>query len=462
MKLIANSSSFIVNSFFVLVFLLTVTYYLLPITSAQSQNCSGGSSIPRADGLVTTPSLSGIFNTSSGRCITNEQRAAFVSFKIPSYEDLKAIYYTSSKSSSTTTKHDSVASIANLPQGKIDLGGNTDHLYLFTDNVVISSPSDTTGNNTGVIFIEKDLTIGPISSNKFQQGGKDSGVVFVVKGDVIIDPTVTQIDAVIIASGTIYTAGTLCGTSSQTTSQLVVNGSLIALNDQRPVKFCRKLTNNLIQPSEKITFQPKYLSILKDIFADSLQKWSEITGEANIPSPGGNPPSPLPPPPPPDTPKYIFVSSKAYKGDLGGLSGADATCKSLADNSTVADLHNKTWKAWLSDSSTSAESRLTHSTTSYKLPNNTLVANNWNDLIDGSLSHQININENSGTNGEIVWTNSTMSGSIFSTTNTCSNWTLESSSLQSRTGDSTAKDKTWTDYNTNSCNIAFRLYCIEQ
>lgn len=259
-KFIVHRSSLIVNSLILFFILLTIISYLLPITRAQSQACSGGSSLPRAEGLVTTPSLSGIFNTSSGRCITNEQRAAYVSFKIPTYEDLKSIYYTQTKTSKTTQ-------LAN---------NNQDYLYNTTGDLTITSPSDITGSNTGVIFIDKNLTIGPISSNKFTQGNKDSGVVFVVGGDVAIDSSITQIDAVIISSGTIYTAGGGCSTSSVTSSQLVVNGSLISLNSTKPIKFCRKLTNNSLQPSEKVNWDPKYLGILKDLFSDPLQKWSEI------------------------------------------------------------------------------------------------------------------------------------------------------------------------------------------
>lgn len=251
--------------------------FFLPTAFAQSTNCSGGSSVTRADGLVTTPSLSGIFNTSSGRCITNEQRASYVAFKIPTYGDLKSIYYTQTNPPSTATKHAPVVSLSDLPSSKIDVGGITDHIYSFTGDLNIASPSDFSGNNTGIIFIDKNLNFGPsLPSNKFKQGNKDSGIVFVVGGDVVIDTNLTEMDAVIITSGIIYTAGSGCSTSSVTASQLNINGSLISLNDQKPINFCRKLTNNLTQPAEKINWDPKFLAILKDLFADSLQKWSEI------------------------------------------------------------------------------------------------------------------------------------------------------------------------------------------
>lgn len=280
--MIISSKHLVVSSkgkiiFLVIIFL--ATYYLLLTTNihAQSQNCSGGSTETRAEGLVTTPALSGIFNTSSGRCITNEQRASFVSFKIPSYEDLKSIYYTQPKPPSTATKHAPVASLSDLENSKIDVGGAVDHIYYFTGDLNITSPSDFSGNNTGIIFIDKNLNFGPsLPSNKFKQGNKDSGIVFVVGGDVVIDANLTEIDAVIIASGTIYTAGSGCATSSvQTAKPLVINGSLVSLNDTKPIKFCRKLADNS-KAAEKINWDPKYLAILKDIFADSLQKWSEI------------------------------------------------------------------------------------------------------------------------------------------------------------------------------------------
>ncbi len=269
------------RKFTILIAILAFSLYILHstfyIVHAQSTNCSGGSTTSRAEGLVTTPALAGIFNTSSGRCITNEQRAAFVSFKIPTYEDLKSIYYTQSKPRSTVTKHPPVASLSDLPNSRVNVGETTDHIYSFTGDLNITSPSDFSGNNTGIIFIDKNLNFGPLlPSNKFKQGTKDSGIVFVVGGDVVIDSSLTDIDGVIIASGTIYTAGSGCGTSSvQTTKQLVINGSLVSLNDTKPIKFCRKLADNS-KAAEKVNWDPKYLSLLKDIFADSLQKWSEV------------------------------------------------------------------------------------------------------------------------------------------------------------------------------------------
>lgn len=257
-------------------------FYLLnfdfsPTTFAQSAICLG-TGTPRAEGLVSTPILSGKFNTSTGACIIDE-KAVLVTFKLPDYAELKSKYYTQAKSTSVVTKHAEVFSPSNLPNGQIDMGGTTSHLYSFSDNVTIGNPSNISGNNTGIIFVDKNLTIGPLPSNRLQFGNDSSGLVFVVGGDVSIDPTVDRIDGVVISSGTIYTAGGGCTISSVTTSSaLTINGSLISLNPSSPMKFCRRLADNR-NPAEIVNWQGKFLAVLKDIFSQTLEKWTEITVE---------------------------------------------------------------------------------------------------------------------------------------------------------------------------------------
>ena len=71
-------------------------------------------------------------------------------------------------------------------------------------------------------------------------------------------------------------------------------------------------------------------------------------------------------PSPTPAPKRVFVTSTTYKGNLGGLAGADAKCQTRANAASLGG----TWKAWLSDSTTSAASRLTQSVSGYILLNN--------------------------------------------------------------------------------------------
>ncbi|MCB1058064.1 MAG: hypothetical protein KDD11_21405, partial [Acidobacteria bacterium] len=57
----------------------------------------------------------------------------------------------------------------------------------------------------------------------------------------------------------------------------------------------------------------------------------------------------------------VFVTSVGHDGNFGGLAGADAFCQSLADAVSLGG----TFKAWLSDSTTSPADRFAHRSESY-------------------------------------------------------------------------------------------------
>ena len=83
----------------------------------------------------------------------------------------------------------------------------------------------------------------------------------------------------------------------------------------------------------------------------------------------------------------VFITSARYFGDMGGLSGADTICQNAA---TAAGLSG-TWKAILSDSTTSAESRLNFN--GGIIYNNAatpaIIANDKADLFDGTIANEI-------------------------------------------------------------------------
>ena len=158
-----------------------------------------------------------------------------------------------------------------------------------------------------------------------------------------------------------------------------------------------------------------------------------------------------------ETPKRVFVSSTYYAGNLGGVSGADTKCQLRANAANLGGF----WRAWLSDGTFSASSRLTKSPNPYRLVNGTIVANSWIDLTDGTLTNPININESGGyvnsSNG-VVHTNTTASGAIASA-NHCSNWT--SSTGLGFYGLAGVTYSAWTQGRNSDCAIAKRLYCFE-
>lgn len=170
--------------------------------------------------------------------------------------------------------------------------------------------------------------------------------------------------------------------------------------------------------------------------------------------------------------KKVFVTKNLYNGNLGGLTGADQKCQSAA---TTANLGG-TWKAWLSSSTVSASSRLTHHTGPYVILSGAVIAKNWTDLTDGTLASPINVTESrevlsSGQNG--VWTNTDASGNIPTSNNaSCNDWTssqskaLAQSNALGRIGSNNQKDFGWTlaNYPPILCanDSLLRLYCFEQ
>ncbi len=231
--------------------------FLLPTAFAQSTNCGGGS-LPRAEGLVTSPSLTGKFGT-TGKCVT-DSKVAFAPFKIPTYADLVSTYYNQSKLTKNT--------MSTFPDSF-----SQDGIYKTSGD--LTAGGSLTGKGVEVIFVEGNLTIN--NSLIYHTNDGAGGLVFVVRDNVNIAPGVTRIDAVIISYGKIFTAGNNCSlaTNTGTNSQLVINGSLISLDSTKTIEFCRKLVDNS-QPAEKINYQVKYLVILRDLMSDTYQKWSEI------------------------------------------------------------------------------------------------------------------------------------------------------------------------------------------
>lgn len=217
------------------------------------------------NGLISAPDAGSNFGNSSATCVTGSP-ATFAPFKILGYNDLKSIYFTQSKASKPAPN----------PNTANTLGAVTDgNIYNYTSATGVSTgavgtPYSYTG--TAVVFINGSLSI-----NGNITGTADKGLVLVTGGDINIDAGVTQINAILISGGYIYTKGAGCILSPApgTDSRLVINGSLVNLNSSSPIRFCRRLADNS-QAAELINNEPKYLVILRNLYADTLQKWSEI------------------------------------------------------------------------------------------------------------------------------------------------------------------------------------------
>ena len=112
-----------------------------------------------------------------------------------------------------------------------------------------------------------------------------------------------------------------------------------------------------------------------------------------------------------DTEKIVFISSATYTGNLNGLNGAHQKCNMLA---AIASLPG-TYKAWLSDDTgvhTPPRDFIT-ALVPYVRVDGVPIANDWVDLLDGSLAAPINIDENGdATTTSAVWTHTQANGGI--------------------------------------------------
>lgn len=259
---------------FLFIFLLAFQYFSADTKAVEE--CLINTSRPNAEGgLISAPSISG-FSTSSGVC-NQDPSSAFAPYAFErkfNYPALKSLYFDQSK---LTSKVEHNGSSTGESQLRTDL--NTDEKNLVYINGDLGMNSDIAGSTTAIVFVKGDLIFAS-PMTQFTYGDASSGIVFIVQGNVFIDPVVEKIDAVIISAGTIYTAATYpltCGLPVST-KKLVINGSLISLTEAKPIKFCRTIltgTGN-VEPSELINHQVKYLVLLRNILSDTLQRWTEI------------------------------------------------------------------------------------------------------------------------------------------------------------------------------------------
>jgi hypothetical protein len=168
--------------------------------------------------------------------------------------------------------------------------------------------------------------------------------------------------------------------------------------------------------------------------------------------------------------RFVFVTSTAVDGDLGGVAQADALCNSLAGSAGLPG----TYKAWLASELTPDPAASFHQFPgTYILPDFTVVAVGWADLIDGTLDAPINVDENGvGDISSYVWTNVWDDGTIlpfYTPPFSCDDWTSASPDAQGIVGWSDTTSWAWTHSNNpDACNEGaccdglFRLYCFGQ
>jgi hypothetical protein len=154
----------------------------------------------------------------------------------------------------------------------------------------------------------------------------------------------------------------------------------------------------------------------------------------------------------------VFVSSQVYNGALGGLSGADSICNTLAVNAGLGGVY----KAWLADSVESPATRFAQSASPYRLVNGPIIAASWSDLTDGSLLASIHLDETGApqTSEYRVWSGTAADGTAAGAH--CMSWTRSSGPVSGSHGRSDETGPGWSQTGTVNCSGLLHLYCFEQ
>jgi hypothetical protein len=160
----------------------------------------------------------------------------------------------------------------------------------------------------------------------------------------------------------------------------------------------------------------------------------------------------------PTTYKRVFLTSQPLSGPLVSLESMDDHCQLLALNQCLGG----TWKVWLSDSTRGPSARFNHVSVPYQRLDTMKVADDWSDLIDGSINVPISVTELGTTvTNAYVWTATNTAGNPFNTL-TCSDWQSSSASAYAKTGNSGSAAMEWTHQGDRPCASPARLYCFEQ
>lgn len=164
---------------------------------------------------------------------------------------------------------------------------------------------------------------------------------------------------------------------------------------------------------------------------------------------------------------YVFVTSKQFAGDLGGLAAADMNCEMAAKAGALPGIY----RAWLSDDVTPAISRLKPIDRPYVRTDGVQVAASFAQIVgpqEQKLSVGIALTEFKqvlkpkqvcdGT--DAVWTATNEAGMVLMSAN-CENWQNSESPIDAIGGSLQQTDLNWTRGCGMACNQGARLYCFE-
>jgi len=159
------------------------------------------------------------------------------------------------------------------------------------------------------------------------------------------------------------------------------------------------------------------------------------------------------------TRKYVFITSLAYTGNLGGLAGADKTCATLAASAG----HAGAWVAWLSDESTDALDRIADVGPWYAMGSTTLVAATKSAFAYTPAASVARDQNGAGTSNVHAMWSGTQTGGTRVVGHTCKSWT---DGTNASTGQQTKElgggTGGWFPDARGPCYMLMPLACIQQ
>lgn len=164
----------------------------------------------------------------------------------------------------------------------------------------------------------------------------------------------------------------------------------------------------------------------------------------------------------PALPRLVFVTEGAFFANLGGVAGADARCAAEA----AAAGHSGEFLAWISDDAVSPAARFVREGGPWVLAEGTVVADGWDDLVDGVLAHAIELDATGLPIDDqlAVWTNTDWNGEALGAD--CQGWTsmafADGGIFGDFRNDAFGQWTAWGDPSPFPCENTFHLYCFEQ
>ena len=161
--------------------------------------------------------------------------------------------------------------------------------------------------------------------------------------------------------------------------------------------------------------------------------------------------------------RLVFLTEEVIAPPgFNSLFGADNLCRKTAMSYGYPNFEN--FKAWLSDDKESPADRFFHSKGRYVLVTGEVVADDWEDLTDGTLKSGIDRTlSGEKRDSAPMWTATQPNGESWGDGDNCENWSSSVPDLTTRQGSAGYTDSFWTnDEWQTSCGSGGLLYCFEQ